>query len=251
MKQSRKKGFTFIELLVSIAIVSTLAILLFLGIKSYIKSGQRATELSAGKKLISAYHAYAADNGGRLLKAMDPNPGQVFDNKGKPVMPHAARRWPWRLAPYIDYNVNIIMVNNKEAAPVDNSMYSYLVTVFPTFGMNGVFVGGKYGTGMAPDNPRAIQRFGNFCVINIAQPYVPSKLIVFASAKMFGAPHPGCFDIAGPGIGAVGEVDYKYNDKAVVVYFDGHVELNSEEELKDMRRWSNLAAIQDNPNWNW
>jgi prepilin-type N-terminal cleavage/methylation domain-containing protein/prepilin-type processing-associated H-X9-DG protein len=251
MNQSRQKGFTLIELLVSITIASVLAVLLFLGVKSYIESGQKAAELSAGKNLISAFHAYAADNGGRLLKAMDPNPGRILDNQGKPVMAHAAKRWPWRLALYFGNNIDILMVNNKEAAPLDNPMYSYLVTVFPTFGMNGIFVGGKYGTGMAPDHPRAVSRFGNFCVTTIAQPHTPSKLIVFASAKMFDAPHPGCFDIAGPGIGAVGEVDYKYSDKAVVVYFDGHVELNSEEELKDMRRWSNLAAIQNNPDWGW
>jgi prepilin-type processing-associated H-X9-DG protein len=248
MKNS--EAFSLIEISVSVTITTILMTFLFLGTKSYIKSGQKAAELSAGKNLIEAFHAYAIDNGGKLIKAMDPNPGQVFDNKGKPVMSHAAKRWPWRLAPYFGNNIDILLVNNKEAAPTNSPMHSYLITVFPTFGMNGIFVGGKYGTGMAPDHPRAVSRFGNFCVTTIAQPHTPSKLIVFASAKMFGAPHPGCFDIAGPGIGAVGEVDYKYGNKAVVVYFDGHVELNSEEELKDMRRWSNLAAIQDNPNWN-
>jgi prepilin-type N-terminal cleavage/methylation domain-containing protein/prepilin-type processing-associated H-X9-DG protein len=252
----KNKAYTLIELLVSITIVSVLTVIMFLGVKSYIKSGQRAAELSAGKTLISAFHAYAADNSGRLLKAMDPNPGRVIDNNGKPIMSHAAKRWPWRLAPYFNYDVKIHLVDNKSKISPDDPMYSYLVTVFPTFGMNGIFVGGKYGTGMAPDNPRAVNRFGSFCVTTISQPYTPSKLIVFASAKMQGPvapnlPTTGCFDIAGPGIGAVGEVDYKYSNKAVVVYFDGHVELNSEEELKDMRRWSNLAAIQDNPNWNW
>ena len=258
MNESRKNGFTLIELLVSIAIATVLASLLFLGVKSFLESGKKAAEINAGRTLMSAFQTYAADNGGILLKAMDPKPGRVVDNKGKPVMSHAARRWPWRLAPYFDYNMDILMVNNKDAAPIDSPMYSYLVTVFPTFGMNGVFVGGKYGTGMSPDNPRAADRFGNFCVTRMVQAHTPSKLIVFASAKMQGevppgtdAPTTGCFDIAGPGIGAVGEVHYKYGNKAVVAYLDGHVELNTEKELKDMRRWSNLAANQDNPNWNW
>jgi prepilin-type processing-associated H-X9-DG protein len=58
---------------------------------------------------------------------------------------------------------------------------------------------------------------------------------------MKGAPHSGCFDVGLDGIGAVGTVDYKYSDKAVVAYFDGHVELNTEEQLKDVRRWSNKS----------
>jgi prepilin-type N-terminal cleavage/methylation domain-containing protein/prepilin-type processing-associated H-X9-DG protein len=258
MYLSRKNGFTLIELLVSITITTTLAMLLFLGVKSFIKAGQRAAEISAGKTLISAFHAYAADNNGKLLKAMDPNPGRIVDNTGKPVMSHAARRWPWRVAPYIGYDVNTLMVNNMKNVSIKDPMFSYYVSVFSTLGMNGLFVGGKYGTGMSPDNPRVVSRLGNFCVTTIAQPFKPSILIVFASGKMQGAPVQtpgipltGSFDITGPGIGAVGDVDYKYNDKAVVVYFDGHVELNTKEELRDMRRWSNLAAIQDNPNWNW
>ncbi len=246
-----RKGFTLIELIISTSIVSILAILLFLGVNSYIDAGKRMAEINAGKTLINAIHAYAADNNGRVIKAIDPFPGRVVDNKGKPVMSHAARRWPWRLAPYFNYNIETLLVNNKKAAPIDNIMHSYLVTVFTTLGMNGLFVGGKYGTGMSPDNPRVTQRLGNFCITNITQPHTPSKLIVFTSATMQGSPHTGSFDVTGPGIGAVGEVDYKYQNKAVVVYFDGHIELNTKEELRDMRRWSNLASLQDNPNWNW
>ena len=246
MKLSR--GFSLIELLVSIAITAVLATLLFLGTKSYLNSAKRAAEINAGKTLISAFQTYAADNGGQIIKAMDPKPGKILDKEGRPVMSHAAKRWPWRLAPYFDYNIdNVLLVNNKEAAPADNAMYSYLVTVFTTLGINGTFVGGKFGTGMAPDHPR--NKRGAFCVTTIAQPYAPSKLIVFASGKMQNAPHPGCFDIGPEGVGAVGEVDYKYSDKAVVVYFDGHVELNTKDDLKDMRRWSNPAAIENNSSW--
>jgi prepilin-type N-terminal cleavage/methylation domain-containing protein/prepilin-type processing-associated H-X9-DG protein len=246
------RGFSLIELLTTIAVIVVLTAIGFAGYSKYIDSAKRGKEAHAGRALIAGFHAYAADNGGRILKAMDPNPGKVVDNQNKPVMVHAARRYPWRLAPYIDYNVDsIIMVNNTKAAPKNSPMYSYLVTVFPTFGMNGVFVGGKYGTSMSPDHPRALERLGNFCVTNITQPHKPSQLIVFASAKMYGAPHTGCFDISGPGIGAVGEIDFKYNNRAVVCYFDGHIELNTVEDLKDMRRWSNQAATQDNPNWMW
>lgn len=248
-KWSYASGFTLIELLVTIAIIAILAAITFTGYSKYVESAQKGKEIHAGRVLMAGFHAYTADNGGKIIKAMDPKPGKVVDNKGKPVMSHAAKRWPWRLAPYIDYNVDMLMVNNQKAAPAEDPMYSYLVTVFPTFGMNGTFVGGKFGTGMAPDHPR--NKRGAFCVTTIAGPQEPSKLIVFASAKMDGAPHPGCFDVSAPGFGAVGEVDYKYSNKAVVAYFDGHVEMNTPDQLKDMRRWSNLAAINNDPNWNW
>lgn len=241
------RGFTLIELLTVISITITLAALLFIGYSKLMESADRGKELHAARVLMAGFHAFAADNGGRLIKAMDPKPGKILDNKGKPVMIHAAKRWPWRLAPYIDYNTEILMVNNKAAAPEKDPMYSYLITVFTTFGMNGTFVGGKYDSAISPDHPR--NNRGNFCVTTIAQPHKPSQLIVFSSAKMDGAPYPGCFDVCAPGFGAVGEVDFKYSNKAVVAYFDGHVELNDEKQLKDMRRWSNLAAIQDNPDW--
>lgn len=229
------RGFTIIELLVVISIATILAYMSFLGYSNYIKSAERGREAHAGRALMAGFHAYAADNGGKLLKAIDPKPGQVADNTGKPVMPQAARRWPWRVAPYIDYNVNILMVNNQKAAPPGDNMYPYLVTIYTTFGMNGTYVGGKYGTPVSPDRVK-----NNTVVTHIAQVKSPSKLIVFAIGKMQGAKFRGCFDISGPGTkGAVGEVDFRYNGKAIVAYFDGHVELNSEEELKDMARWSN------------
>jgi prepilin-type N-terminal cleavage/methylation domain-containing protein len=246
-KRNISRGFTLIELLISVAIIVILASLSFVGYQKIIESSKRGKEIHAGRVLLAGFHAYSADNGGKIIKAMDPNPGRVLDNRGKPVMSHAARRWPWRLAPYFDYNIDMLMVNNKEAAPLDDNMFSYLVTVFCTFGMNGTFVGGKYGTSVSPDHPRNSR--GAFCVTSITQPVKPSNLIVFASSKMNGAPHPGSFDVSGPGIPAVGEVDYKYGEKAVVAYFDGHIELNDKEQLKDMRKWSNQAASQDNPGW--
>jgi prepilin-type N-terminal cleavage/methylation domain-containing protein/prepilin-type processing-associated H-X9-DG protein len=236
MKSLRNaRGFTLIELLVTIALIVVLAAISFVGYSKYLKSAEKGREVHAARALMAGFHAYSADNGGRIIKAMDPKPGKIVDNKGKPIMSQAAKRWAWRLAPYIDYNTNILLVNNSKAAPADDPMFSYLLSLYTTLGMNGTYVGGKYGTPMSPDNPKSKIK----CVTNITQALNPSKLIVFASAKMEGAPHPGCFDVAGPGGGATGVVDYKYNNNAVVAYFDGHVELNTPNQLEDIERWSN------------
>jgi prepilin-type N-terminal cleavage/methylation domain-containing protein/prepilin-type processing-associated H-X9-DG protein len=235
IRYKNARGVTLIELLVTIAVITILASISFLGYSKYIKAAEKGKETHAARALIAGFHAYSADNGGRIIKAMDPKPGKVLDHTGKPVASQAARRWPWRLAPYIDYNINIFLVNNHKAAPIDDPMFSYLLTVYTTLGMNGTYIGGKYGTPLSPDNSKNKIK----TVTNITQALNPSKLIVFASAKMNGAPHPGCFDISAPGAPATGIVDYKYNDKAVVAYFDGHVELNSEQDLEDLAKWSN------------
>lgn len=44
-----------------------------------------------------------------------------------------------------------------------------------------------------------------------------------------------------------GFVDFRHNEKAVVVMADGHTETLTIEQLRDMRRWSNLA---DRPDYN-
>lgn len=237
------RGFTLVELLVVIAILTILSCLAFYGYSNFLDSGKKAAEVSAARTLMAGFHAYAADNNGRILAGMEKNPKGVVDDKGKPVMSHAAKRYAWRIAPYIDYNIdNVLLVNNKEAAPRDNPMYSYLVTVFTTLGMNAVYVGGKYGTPQGPDNPR---NKNIDCVTNITQVHKPSKLIVFASARMGDdAPHAGAFEVSLDGNGTVGKVDFKYKNKAVVAHFDGHVALLGREELSDMSRWSNKAGLE-------
>jgi prepilin-type N-terminal cleavage/methylation domain-containing protein/prepilin-type processing-associated H-X9-DG protein len=240
----KSRGFTLVELLVVIAILTILSCLAFYGYSNLLDSGKKAAEVNAARTLIAGFHAYAADNNGRILRGMDPSAKDVVDDRGKPVMSHAARRYAWRIAPYIDYNVdNVLLVNNKEAAPKDKPMYSYLVTVFTTLGMNTVHVGGKYGTAQGPDNPR-IKNID--CVTNITQVHKPSKLVVFASAKMGDdPPHKGAFEVSLDGKGTVGKVDFKYGNKAVVAHFDGHVALLGKEELSDKSRWSNKAALEE------
>lgn len=82
----------------------------------------------------------------------------------------------------------------------------------------------------------------------------PSKLIAFASGQYQDPNYgelDGYFEVRPPAIGSSSGagLSTRYNGKAVAVMLDGHAELLGMEELRDMRRWCNEAALQDNPNW--
>jgi prepilin-type N-terminal cleavage/methylation domain-containing protein/prepilin-type processing-associated H-X9-DG protein len=251
MKNAR--GFTLIELLVVLAVIIILTVLGFYGYRKIIESSKQGKEIHAARALLAGFHAYAVDNNGKVIPGYENRPKDVKDDKGQPIrFGSAAARYPWRIGPYIDYNVdNILLVNNTKMAPKNDPMYQYLVTVYPSLGMNVYYVGGHYGGSYSPDHPRFRSKFGNSVVTNILQPHTPSKLIVFASAfSTHQGKNVGCWEVDPPfkALGGVGKVDYRWNNKAVVGYFDGHVELNNRETLIDMRRWNNRAAVENNPN---
>jgi prepilin-type N-terminal cleavage/methylation domain-containing protein/prepilin-type processing-associated H-X9-DG protein len=252
MKKSR--AFSLVELLVVITVIT---ILLIIGISSFIdniSSAKMTKELAAAKTLMSGMHAYSIDNNGKILPGYDPKAKNVTDDKGNTITHGAAAaRYAWRLAPYIDYNIdNVLLVNNTKMAPKDDSMYQYLVSVYTSLGMNVYYVGGHFGGQFSPDHPRFRNRFGNMVVTNLLQAHTPSKMIVFASVySTHMGKQVGCWEVDPPSrrMSGLGNVDYRWKNKAVVAYLDGHVELNDKKTLSDMRLWSNPAAQTDNPIW--
>mgnify|MGYP001492408586 CR=1 FL=1 len=46
---------------------------------------------------------------------------------------------------------------------------------------------------------------------------------------------------------AYGMVDFRYFNRAATAMFDGHVEPQTPDQLRDMRKWSNFA---NRPDWN-
>ncbi|MEQ1859537.1 MAG: hypothetical protein ABMA13_06345 [Chthoniobacteraceae bacterium] len=127
--------------------------------------------------------------------------------------------------------------------------------------MNTVFVGGDYGS-FNPENPRALNAYGDFCVTRLGEAVRPQTLVVFASAcfESDGERVPGYFKVEAPSLTArrwprkyqrgapatmFGQVDFRYDDRAITAMLDGHVELLDFQQLSDMRRWSNQAAETD------
>jgi prepilin-type N-terminal cleavage/methylation domain-containing protein len=256
------KAFTLIELLVVVAIIGVLlAIITPVGMHC-IEEARKGREISAARKLVGAYLTYASDHDGVLMPGYKSE--SATDATGQPLGFPANARYPWRIAPYLDYDMKAILFNGNENALKEQADSHYAASVAPNLGMNVTFVGGDYGsTSDLMPNERAFSRFGNFCVTRLSQAASPSSLIVFASARR-SKKEPGFYQIKSPNLSnsrwggewnpeasadSWGYVDMRYRKKAVAAMLDGHVALLDEDEIKDMRRWSNQAAEQNDPNF--
>ena len=259
-------AFTLVELLVVIAVLGLLAGLATPVLGRARKAGEQAAETSAAKNLITAYLASAQDQNGVLLQGYDEDGEANFANGTSfQAGSSEATRWPWRLAPYLNYQMEGSVLVNERASSVDplNPNHSYLVSASPSLGMNSYFVGGHEN-----GQPAYNYATNGVCITRLAQAEKPSWLIVFASARGLdpsrGKNVDGYYFVTAPNSSprwpsaynpnssarAFGQMRLSYGNKAVTAQLDGSVSLLSFEELKDMRRWANGAAVANNPNWN-
>lgn len=268
-----RRAFTLIELLTVIAVVGILAAILLPVIASVRRQARKAVEITAARQLITAYHAHAADNRGRLLPgqadAYDLTIEPVYNLQGKKLSSPVNARYPWRLVPYLNRSVEgTILVNESitdAAGWRANGDYDYMVSAFPSLGINATYVGtaSAYRNSKGETlgyNPYSINRFEHAAFAG--------QLIVFASAggvDEHGAPLHGYLEVRAP-FDAVkqstwpgeaenparpilGHVDFRWGGRAVVSHLDSSVKLLSVGELRDMRRWANPAARAGDPDW--
>lgn len=195
----RDRAFTLIELLVVIAIIALLVAILLPALAAARGQARKVREMAAGQQLLVAYHAYAQDNAGVLLPGLLPedlivtghtsNPKRmrIPDRNGSSLHAQTARRYPWRLAPYVgDYDFEAIILDQATyrdyaarqdlPATADPTSYQYAFSTNPSFGINSVYVGGdsehKYGwNGPIP------------YIVREDQAHRPDMLIVFATAR--------------------------------------------------------------------
>lgn len=263
----KKHAFTLLELLVVMAIIVVLAGISFPVFASVRKSSNKSREVSAGRQLAMAYSAAAQDQDGELMAGYANN-AEAWDDLGRKVQNPISNRYPWRLAKYLNYKVIGTLLVNDQAKIADlrdqQSMYNYLVSLSPTFGMNALMVGGDYHGALAPTT-LAKKKFGNFCLTRMGQVHNSARLILFASAHYVtgDADYYGYHTVEPPNLTgsnwegkynelepkSLGYLHLRYNEQAVVVMLDGHVELLGEKQLRDMRRWSNQASEADEPNF--
>ena len=167
LDRMRRNGFTLTELLVVVAIVAVMIGLLLPALGAVKAEGRKITEMSAARQLMLGYAGYAHDNyeavlpGYRTgLRAEDAH-GRSIAEMHSPI---AAARYPWRIAPYLDYSLRTLYQNEHEYVlerfeqgdwdEGDEELYYYFVSLSPSLGLNTWWVGGDEAKRRSPRSNR-------------------------------------------------------------------------------------------------
>lgn len=258
-------GFTLVELLVVVAIIGALSGLLLPALTKAKSRARMINEVNSARQVMLAWQMYADDHDDRIL------PGyryglQAYDRLNNPLGHPTNARYPWRLAPYLAHNFEVLYANQNrrllhQFAAGDNDRYTYSASVFPSLAVNSIFVGGDDLA--LPPTTKAFEKFGQFCVLRTSNARNPSRIAAFVSARsrFNGKPVDGFYRAEGPYLTrrvweeeyseqaapeAFGFVHPRYNGRTVTAIIDGHTEVLGWRETQDMRRWCDLA---DRPDW--
>jgi hypothetical protein len=243
-----------------IAIIGVLIGLLLPALGLARRSAQMTVEMAAARTLGYAYQSYSSGAKGELLPGFKDG-GRMQDDEGR-EMPTGSgyteirKRYPWRLAPWLDYRLEGALLVNDQAGLLEKRDqysvfdYHYGVSLSPNLGLNSLYLGGdgRFGPSRLYTPltrlPDAVQ---------------PSSLMVFVSAQGSGfeglsngyffvrPPQSPSYDRALPA-SVFGYVAPRWSGSAVAAMLDGHARTVATDELQDRRLWSNEARRVDDPN---
>ncbi|HEY0341407.1 MAG TPA: type II secretion system protein [Steroidobacteraceae bacterium] len=251
-------GFTLVELLVVLGIIAILVAVTFAAANAALEQGRKAQAIGAERNLINAYLTATDANSGRLMGGYDRTVNSLPGPGGTTLSGPAAQRYPWRLAPYLGDDVVDSVIVGDVAQQIDHTD-NYMVSLYPAFGMNYIFVGGDIQSDGSMTYP-------GDCITRLAD---SAPVLVFATAVGDGDAAGGkvngyCIltppNLTGPMWAGgtwtpnsspddFGNVDARYGGKAVCAFLDGSVRAESIDDLRDMRLWCRGAVQTENPNY--
>lgn len=284
-------GFTLIELLVVIAIIATLTGILLPALGSARTTARAAKELAGSRQVLLAYQMYADNNRDKLLVGylQDAPYNEAVarrelprDRNGETITGLPARRYPWRLAPYLEYNFDGLYLDRRVTEALSEAHetgathvpMTYIVSLYPSFGLNTYFLGGGGDAGdTIPFSVHGKRLFGDFHVTRMHQVRSPGSLLAFASARRRAEPSllpgygviegsysikpPYLYSTAGrqweeqydpraaePGSNS-GFVSLRFGGKGAAAHLDGHAEMLGWDAFNDMRLWADRANAPD------
>ena len=152
----KQRAFTLIELLVVIGIIAVLISLLLPSLNKARQQAANVKSMAAIRQLTIAYLDYAQSNRGSLLPGFVPektpfgtDPDAFDRQSGHTFVGRAARQWPWRLAGTNHALWSTMRPTLSRAdlplstdSLIDADAKAYVASLYPTFGLNTVYLGG-------------------------------------------------------------------------------------------------------------